>query len=82
MDPSKTSIIDIKIGTSTVTDQVSKDADKLKKIIKLDQETTSAKLGYRIIGYSIKREGEPDQEMVKVPQKSVEDTESIIQNFF
>ena len=53
----RTSIINIKIGTSTVTDKISKDAEQLKKIIKLDSETTSAKLGYRIKGYSIKRDG-------------------------
>ena len=56
-DQKKTSIIDITIGTSTVTDSVSKNAEKLKKTIKNDQETTSAKLGYRIIGYSIKKDG-------------------------
>lgn len=70
-DAKRTSIINIKIGTSTVTDKISKDVEQLKKIIKLDSETTSAKVGYKINGYSIKRDGMPDEEVNKVPLISV-----------
>ena len=47
-------IIDLKMGTSTVTCNIKGKPDRLAKRIKKDQESTTATLGLRVIGYVIK----------------------------
>jgi hypothetical protein len=48
------SIIDIKMGTSTVTCNVKESPKRLEKRHLKDKTTTSFKLGMKIIGYVIK----------------------------
>ena len=46
--------IDIKLGTSTCSQSILDDKKKYERRIKLDQETTSATLGFNIGGMSLK----------------------------
>lgn len=48
------SIIDLKMGTSTITFNVKKSEKKMKKRMLKDTETTTQMLGLRIIGYVVK----------------------------
>ena len=64
------SIIDLKMGTSTVTCNITSES-KLKKRHEKDQITTSRKLGIRVIGYVIKsREKEIEEKFYKFPYKN------------
>ena len=81
-DPSSTNIIDLKIGTSTVTDNCSRDHEKLAKRIKKDKETTSVELGYKITGYSLRNPNQPPEDFVKKPYKTKEETSDILKKFF
>jgi hypothetical protein len=48
------SIIDLKMGTSTVTCNIIASPKRLEKRLKKDKDTTSQKLGLKVIGYVIK----------------------------
>ena len=64
------SIIDIKMGTSTVTCNVKENPQKLKKRLQKDIDTTSFKLGMKIIGYVIKSASKSvEEKFYKFPYK-------------
>ena len=66
------SIIDLKMGTSTVTRNINTEERLQKRLLK-DQTTTTQKLGLKIIGYVIKsQEQEIEEKFYKIPYKTEE----------
>ena len=64
------SIIDLKMGTNTITFNINK-PDRLKKRLLKDQMTTSKKLGLKVIGYVIKpRQKDIEEKFYKWPYKT------------
>lgn len=62
-------IIDIKMGTSTVTCNIISE-QRLEKRLKKDRMTTSAKLGMKVIGYVIKSSQKTiEEKFYKFPYK-------------
>lgn len=55
-DREDASIIDIKMGTSTVTCNIKANPSRMGKRLNKDQMTTTATLGMRIVGYVIKNQ--------------------------
>lgn len=47
-------IIDLKMGTSTVTCNIKGNPGRMEKRLNKDESTTTASLGMRVIGYVIK----------------------------
>ena len=76
------SIIDIKMGTSTVTRNITTDKRLAKRVAK-DQATTSQKLGLKIIGYVIKSKQKTiEEKFYKFPYKTVEDIPVVLRRLF
>ena len=74
---SSASILDLKMGTSTVTCNIV-GTTRLKKRHEKDKSTTTAKLGLRVIGYVIKsREKEIEEKYYKFRDKRKRDTRCI-----
>ena len=64
------SIIDLKMGTNTITFNINK-PDRLKKRQIKDSMTTSKKLGLKVIGYVIKsRHKDIEEKFYKWPYKT------------
>ena len=55
-NPNVTQIVDLKLGTSTVTENCKKSNDKLQKRIQKDKETTSFNYGFKFTGYTFKNQ--------------------------
>ena len=79
---SSASIIDIKMGTSTVTCNITSER-KLKKRHAKDNETTSRKLGIRVIGYVIKsRQKEIEEKFYKFPYRNEQEIPQVLRRLF
>ena len=76
------SIMDLKMGTSTVTCNITSE-ERLKKRNAKDQATTSAALGLRVIGYVIKsRERGVEEKFYKFPQKLPDEIPLVLRRLF
>ena len=76
------SIIDLKMGTSTVTCNITSER-KLQKRHEKDRDTTSRKLGIRVIGYVIKsREKEIEEKFYKFPYKNEYEIPQVLRRLF
>lgn len=74
--------MDIKMGTSTITRNINTEKRLLKRL-KKDQETTSQKLGLKIIGYVIKsRQKTIEDKFYKFPYKTEEEVPLVIKRLF
>jgi hypothetical protein len=79
---SSASVIDLKMGTSTVTCNI-KTQSRIEKRHLKDASTTTAKLGLRVIGYVIKsREKEIEEKYYKFPQKSEREIMPLLRRIF
>ena len=77
------SIIDIKMGTSTVTCNVKESPKRLEKRHKKDKTTTSFKLGMKIIGYVIKSSQKTiDEKFYKFPYKQELEIFEVLRKIF
>lgn len=75
-DPKRISMMDLKIGKSTVTSNCKREDDKLARRIKKDAQTVSPILGYKISGFSFgnPESGEVVLSFLKKPFHSAEQT--------
>lgn len=76
------SIIDLKMGRNTITCNITSE-QKIKKRLKKDKETTSQKLGFKIIGYVIKSNtNEIEEKFYKFPYKNEEQIHHVLRRIF
>lgn len=76
------SIIDLKMGTCTITHSI-KSEERLKKRKNKDKVTTSEKLGFKVIGYVVKsNKKEVEEKFYKFPYKKEKDIPSVLQKIF
>ena len=72
-------ILDLKMGTNTVTFGVKDNPKKYQKRILKDQSTTTAELGMRVIGYVIKsQEKNIEEKFYKFPYKTKEEVPLVL----
>lgn len=77
------SIIDLKMGTSTVTCNIVANPHRFQKRLNKDKQTTSAKLGLKVIGYVIKSSSKKvDERFYKFPYISAERIPDVLRRIF
>lgn len=77
------SIIDLKMGTSTVTCNIVNAPHRMEKRLKKDQLTTSHKLGLKVIGYVIKSsQKKVDEKFYKFPYISASKIPDVLRRIF
>lgn len=76
-------IIDIKMGTNTVTHNIKQNPNRWEKRALKDKGTTTAELGMRVIGYVIKNEERRiEEKFYKFPYKTKEDIPVVLTKLF
>eukprot|EP00355_Strombidium_rassoulzadegani_P007587 CAMPEP_0168624124 /NCGR_PEP_ID=MMETSP0449_2-20121227/9229_1 /TAXON_ID=1082188 /ORGANISM="Strombidium rassoulzadegani, Strain ras09" /LENGTH=173 /DNA_ID=CAMNT_0008665627 /DNA_START=165 /DNA_END=682 /DNA_ORIENTATION=+ len=83
-DESKLQVIDLKIGTSTITLNGMSSQEHQDSRVKKDGETTSSTIGYKITGF-VQRDaasGAITDKFYKRPYKGVEETNEAIKRMF
>jgi len=77
------SIIDLKMGTSTVTCNIISSPKRLQKRLLKDKNTTSQKLGLKVIGYVIKSaEQTVEEKFYKWPYKKAIEIPEVLRRIF
>ena len=76
-------IIDLKMGTSTVTCNIKGNPKRLEKRHMKDQATTTASLGMRVIGYVVKsQEKRVEEKFYKFPYKTEDEIPDVLRRLF
>lgn len=77
------SIIDLKMGTSTVTCNIISSPKRLQKRLLKDKNTTSKKLGLKVIGYVIKSaQRNVEEKFYKWPYKKAHEIPEVLRRIF
>ena len=77
------SIIDLKMGTSTITCNIVEKPHRIEKRLKKDKQTTSQKLGLKVIGYVIKCLNKSiDEKFYKFPYISASKVPDVLRRIF
>lgn len=73
------SIVDLKMGTNTITHTIKENPQRLQKRRLKDQSTTSSTLGFKVIGYVIKSaEKTVEEKFYKFPPKKEEEIPAVL----
>jgi hypothetical protein len=77
------SIIDLKMGTSTVTCNIIASPKRMEKRLIKDKSTTTQKLGLKVIGYVIKSAQQTiEEKFYKWPYKKAQEISEILRRIF